>query len=279
MLAGPDILFGYHEPRQRLGAADEGSWAAMNRDRSRLLERIVAVSTLLVFACAGSPQLDAHLAISPDRSAFADSAPRFTSCESCPEKTRALPGGRTLAVSVAAEALYSIRARDTEELIIFEERSPFVRGTLTFTVIAVPTDDWLDRTKSIRNSYPYDTVAWLDSGQLVAVGPNINARQQGSFGIAAFFCRSDATKFAERFSGDARHVTQSDSEYEALVAQMNSNIQESLAEVRRDPKSAEEFLQGMSPKMRGYMLTGEIQAFPVEPSIYYGTDYKPMDCD
>ena len=60
---------------------------------------------------------------------------------------------------------------------------------------------------------------------------------------------------------------------------MNSNFQESLAEVRRDPESAEEFLQGMSPDIRRYILTGEIPTFPVEPGIYYGTEYRPMDCN
>ncbi len=74
-------------------------------------------------------------------------------------------------------------------------------------------------------------------------------------------------------------VSKSDSEYEALVKRMNSNFRESLAEVRSDPKIAEDLSKEMPPELRENILTGEIPAFPVDPSVYYGMDYTPIDCD
>ena len=247
--------------------------------RSRFLSVFAVGALLASIACASSPHVDAYLAVSPDRRDFDDAAPRFTSCESCPQRTRDLPGGRTLSVTISDEPLYSLSPRDIEELAIYEERSPFVRGTNTYAVIATPTGDWLSQTEALRDSYPYDTVAWLESNRLVAVGPNINHRQQGSFAVAAFFCRNQAAEFAAYMKHEPSYITQSESEYETLVGQLNSNYKAALAELRVKPKGAGKGLPEVSPETLKHLLEQGFPELPVEPSVYYGSDYEPLVCE
>lgn len=236
------------------------------------------MALLATGGCARPFRVNAHLAIAPDRLEFADSPPRFLSCPSCPETSRDLPGGQALTVTISPEALYSLTPGDITQVAIYEERSVFVRDTRTYTVIVTPTPAWLSESEVLRDSYPYDTVAWLESGQLVAVGPNINLRQQGSFSVAAFFCRDHAVQFAASFGLEPEYIVQGDSEYTGLLKRLNTNYQEALADIKANQESVADRLPEIPPDVLGALISDGYPELPIEPSVYYGSSYDPIVC-
>jgi hypothetical protein len=251
-------------------------------ENSRTLFALLVASQIGFAGCASSPQVDAHLAVTPDdgfSSANWGDSPRFMGCPSCPELSRQLPGGRSLTVTVSPDPLYSLRARDIVDVVIYEERSTLVRGTRSYTVYVTPTPDWLSQSEATRDAYPYDTVAWLDSGSVVAVGPNINRRQQGSFGVAAFFCHAHAIRFVKAMGLQYVYVTQTDEEYDASAKAWNANIEAAAAEIKADPEHAAEKYPEFSAEQIAFFASDEFTTLPMEPELYYGADYRPVVCE
>ena len=251
-------------------------------DGSRILIALLVLSQIGFAACASSPRVDAHLAVTPDdglSSTNWDNSPRFTECASCPQLSRQLPGGRSLTVTVSPDPLYSLRARDIVDVVIYEDRSTLVRDTHWYTVYATPTPEWLSQSEATRDAYPYDTVAWLDSGSVVAVGPNINRRQQGSFGVAAFFCHVHAIRFVNAMGLEYTNVTQTAEEYDASAKAWNSNIEAATAEIKADPEHAAEKYPEFPTEVIEFFASNAFTTLPMEPELYYGADYRPVVCE
>jgi len=97
---------------------------------------------------------------------------------------------RSLFVAITPDALHSLSRQDIEEIAILEDRSAFVEGEQNFYVVAEPSKARLNRTQALRDSFPYDNVAWLSGNKLVAIPSNINAQQLGASEVAQFFGRS-----------------------------------------------------------------------------------------
>ncbi len=222
--------------------------------------------------------MNAHLAIPLGNLEATGDHPRFISCSSCPQRTRELPGGRDHSVTISPDALYSLSAADIELVYLYIERSVLVRGFEIHTVLVIPTETWMRQTQGIRNSYPDDTVAWLKSDRFVSLSFNVNRMQPGLFAVAGFFCRKHADQFLESMQLDFSVIMQSDAEYEASIAQMNSKLENARVQPGSDRLGEGSPSSGVPMEVLVALESNSSSTLPLEPNVLYGSEYVPLDC-
>jgi hypothetical protein len=244
-------------------------WAA-----GRIVRAVTrSIATPLLFACAGGPTLEAHLAVDSNR--LSSGEPRFTGCEGCPEVQYTLPTGVSKSTVVSIDPLYVIRPRDIDRLEIHESRSPDVLGVESFLVVAYPSASWESDTRTVRDSYPYDSIAWLDEGRLVVLTINVNRYSQGAYWLALFACENDAIEFAKRMGHPAPVIHETDEEYRTAVEETNARNAEMLELMRSNPDQ----FSSLPPSILNRFITEGLPPFPVPVDVYYGPDHELPKCE
>jgi hypothetical protein len=236
----------------------------------------VSIAAIPFVACLGGPTLEAHLAVDPNRSSASE--PRFSGCAQCPTLEYILPTGVAKPIVVSVDPLYVIRPRDIERLDIYESRSPEVLGVRSYLVVAHPSKAWQTKTEAVRDSYPYDSIAWLEADRPIVLTHNVNRLSQGAYWLAVFACEGEALKFARRMGHPAPVTRQSEEEYQAEVERINASNAKTLEMLRSNPKDFSR-IPGLSPSAAKHLVSEGLPQFPVSLDAYYGPGHALPKCE